>query len=195
MPNARNLLRPLAALLILGAVIGDNFAAVLACAQDGDEAAFSRLWRDANPGLLRYLRFIAPEVAEDVAADTWVQVVKGLPAFRGDETAWRGWLFTTARRRARRMTAPLRDIPEGQLPRAADTADLAIEHFGTRSALSLLARLPRLQAEVILLRVVAGLDTDMVAQMVGRSPGAVRVAAHRGLHRLAQILEEAGVTL
>jgi RNA polymerase sigma-70 factor (ECF subfamily) len=193
----------LAGLLILGTVIGDNFAAVLACAQHGDEAAFSLLWRDGNPGLLRYLRFVAPEVAEDVAADTWVQVVRGLPAFRGDEAAWRGWLFTTARRRAiddhrrqsRRMTAPLRDIPEGQLPRAADTADLAMERFGTRSALSLLARLPRLQAEVILLRVVAGLDTDMVAQMVGRSPGAVRVAAHRGLHRLAQIMEEAGVTL
>jgi RNA polymerase sigma-70 factor (ECF subfamily) len=48
---------------------------------------------------------------------------------------------------------------------------------------------------VILLRVVAGLDTDTVALMVGRSPGAVRVAAHRGLRRLAGILAEAGVTL
>ena len=55
--------------------------------------------------------------------------------------------------------------------------------------------LPAIQAEVILLRVVAGLDTEAVAQLVGRSPGAVRVAAHRGLRRLAGILAEAGVTL
>jgi RNA polymerase sigma-70 factor, ECF subfamily len=48
---------------------------------------------------------------------------------------------------------------------------------------------------VILLRVLAGLDTEAVARMVGRSPGAVRVAAHRGLRRLAQTLATAGVTL
>jgi len=184
-------------------VLGDRFAVVLAGAQEGSEAAFSQLWRDNNPALLRYLRVIAPGVAEDVAAETWVQVVRGLPAFRGDEPAWRAWLFTTARRRAiddvrhrsRRPEAALREIPAEQLPRTADTADLAMEHFGTRSAIALLARLPPLQAEVILLRVVAGLDTDAVARMVGRSPGAVRVAAHRGLRRLAQILEQAGVTL
>jgi RNA polymerase sigma-70 factor (ECF subfamily) len=46
-----------------------------------------------------------------------------------------------------------------------------------------------------MLRVVAGLDTETVAQLVGRSPGAVRVAAHRGLRRLAGILAQAGVTL
>jgi RNA polymerase sigma-70 factor, ECF subfamily len=57
------------------------------------------------------------------------------------------------------------------------------------------AGLPALQAEVILLRVVAGLDTGTVARVTGRSPGAVRMAAHRGLRRLAQILAETGVTL
>ena len=55
-------------------------------------------------------------------------------------------------------------------------------------------QLPPLQAEVIMLRVVAGLDTEAVAQLVGRSPGAVRVAVHRGLRRLAQMMTEAGVT-
>jgi hypothetical protein len=62
----------------------------------GSEGAFSRLWRDGNPALLRYLRVIVPGSAEDVAADTWVQVVRGLAGFRGDERGWRAWLFTTA---------------------------------------------------------------------------------------------------
>jgi len=52
-----------------------------------------------------------------------------------------------------------------------------------------------LQAEVILLRVVAGLGTEAVARMAGRSPGAVRVAAHRGLRRLARSVPVTGVTL
>jgi RNA polymerase sigma-70 factor (ECF subfamily) len=59
----------------------------------------------------------------------------------------------------------------------------------------LVALLPAHQAEVIVLRVVAGLDNETVARLVGRSPGAVRVAAHRGLRRMAGLLAEAGVTL
>jgi RNA polymerase sigma-70 factor (ECF subfamily) len=86
-------------------------------------------------------------------------------------------------------------MPPARLPVSQDAAEVAIERLDTRSAVALVAALPALQAEVILLRVVAGLDTETVARMVGRSPGAVRVAAHRGLRRLAQILAETGVTL
>jgi RNA polymerase sigma-70 factor, ECF subfamily len=184
-------------------VIGDGFPDVLAAAQEGSEAAFTRLWRDANPALLRYLRAIAAGAADDIAAETWVQVVRGLARFRGDEKAWRAWLFTTARRRAidaarrgaRRPQTPLADLPASLHPVAPDPAELALEHLSTRSALALLARLPRLQAEVILLRVVAGLDTESVARLVERSPGAVRVATHRGLRTLAELLATEGVTL
>jgi RNA polymerase sigma-70 factor, ECF subfamily len=188
---------------ILSVVIGDGFAAVLAAAKGGSETAFSRLWRDGNPALLRYLRVIAPDAAQDIAADTWLQVVRGLAGFRGDEQAWRAWLFTTARRRAidegrrrsRRPTSPLDEMPPARQPVSPDAAEVAIERLSTRSAMALVAELPPLQAEVILLRVVAGLDTETVARLTGRRPGAVRVAAHRGLRRLAQILAEAGVTL
>jgi RNA polymerase sigma-70 factor, ECF subfamily len=184
-------------------VIGEEFAAVLAAAQLGSEAAFSVLWRDGNPALLRYLRVIAPGGSEDVAAETWVQVVRGLSSFRGDERAWRAWLFTTARRRAidesrrlsRHPVASLAELPRAREPRTEDAAGQAMENLGTAAALAAIATLPPLQAEVILLRVLAGLDTEAVAQMVGRTPGAVRVAAHRGLRRLAQALPRTGVTL
>jgi RNA polymerase sigma-70 factor (ECF subfamily) len=184
-------------------VIGPGFPDVLAAAQDGDEVAFTQLWLDGNSALLRYLKVTAPEAAEDIAAETWVHVIRGLRRFRGDEAAWRAWLFTTARRRtidqARRRSrlagTPVHELPASRLPVAADAADVALERMSTGAAIALLAHLPPLQAEVILLRVVAGLDTEAVARLVRRSPGAVRVAAHRGLRRLAQILTEAGVTL
>jgi len=184
-------------------VIGAGFADVLAAAQAGSEEAFTQLWLDGNAALLRYLRVMAPEAADDIAADAWLHVIRGLSRFRGDEAAWRAWLFTTARRRmidqarrrSRRPEKPIHDVPPVELPAIGDTADLALEHLSTREAIGLLSDLPPLQAEVILLRVVAGLDTGAVAKLVGRSPGAVRVAAHRGLRRLALILTEAGVTL
>ncbi|HUC26166.1 MAG TPA: RNA polymerase sigma factor [Streptosporangiaceae bacterium] len=184
-------------------MIGEGFAAVLAAAQDGSESAFSQLWRDTNPALLRYLRVIAPAAAEDIAADTWVKTLRNLSGFRGDEQAWRAWVFTTSRRlviderrrKTRKPAIPLSDVPLTALPFSADASDEALERISTKAAMAMLAELPPLQAEVILLRVVAGLETEAVAQLVGRSPGAVRVAAHRGLRRLAQIAAEAGVTL
>lgn len=184
-------------------MVGDDFAAVLAGAQQGNEEAFAVLWRDANPALLRYLRVLAPEHAEDIAAETWIQVIRGLPRFDGDEAAWRSWLFTNARRRMldqarthrRHPVQPLDDIHPADLPRSPDAAQLAVENLATESAIATLSRLPPQQAEVILLRVVAGLDTEAVAQMVGKTPGAVRVLAHRGLKKLQVLLSGAGVTL
>jgi len=66
--------------------------------------------------------------------------------------------------------------------------------MSTRRALAAVAMLPMDQAEIIMLRVMVGLDTRQVARIVGKSPGAVRVAAHRGLRRLASLANRAGIT-
>jgi RNA polymerase sigma-70 factor (ECF subfamily) len=183
-------------------VIGARFAAVLAAAQGGDEAAFAEVFRAVQPALLGYLRVVAPGAADDVAGETWLHVVAGLAAFRGGEEAFRAWVFTIARHRAidagrartRRPTVPLDQAGLASLRTAPDACELALEAISTRAALALLAELPRDQAEIILLRVVAGLGVDDVARLVGKSPGAVRVAAHRGLRRLAALVDRAGVT-
>src|SRR6202046_49130 len=100
-------------------VVGDDFAAVLAAAQRGGEAHCAVLWPDANPALVRYLRVLVPDAAEDIAAETWVSVVRGLPAFIGDEGAWRAWLFTTARRRMLDQARHLRRHPSEPLDEIA----------------------------------------------------------------------------
>jgi RNA polymerase sigma-70 factor, ECF subfamily len=183
-------------------VVGDDFARVLADAQGGSEEQFAVLWRDANPALLRYLRVLASESAEDIAAETWVHVVRGLTRFVGDEAAWRAWLFTTARRRLldqararmRHPSEPLDEIGPADVPRTPDTAQIVLDNLATEAAVALLAQLPPLQADVIMLRVVAGLDTDEVAGILGKTPGNVRVMAHRGLKRLEALLGPAGLT-
>lgn len=184
-------------------MIGPEFAVVLAAAQGGDGAAFGRLWRDANPALVRYLRTLAGPAGEDLASETWLGVMRGLPRFRGDEAQFRGWLFTIGRHKlvdAHRkdrsgLTQPLDTLGSGREPVTADTADLAEVKMSTDRALAVIATLPADQAEVILLRVVAGLDTATVAHLMGKSQGAIRVAAHRGLRRLAERIGEAAVTV
>jgi RNA polymerase sigma-70 factor, ECF subfamily len=177
-------------------MLGSCFGSVLAAAVDGDEQAFARLWRDLHPAVLRYLRVVAPDAAEDVASETWLEVVRGLGQFTGDETGFRSWVFTIARhralddhrRRARRLTVPLPiELPAQQAD--SDPADQVVEGLSTRAALAVITQLPHDQAEVVLLRVVAGLGTEQVARILGKRPGAVRVLAHRGLRRLAERLQ------
>ncbi len=177
-------------------MIGPSFPAVLAAAQRGDEQAFAVLWRELQPAVLRYLRVAAPEVAEDLAADTWVSLIRGLARFRGDEQGFRALVFTAARHRAldwrrqssRRQAAsvPVEDLYDRPAP--DDPAEAVLEAQSTRAALALIAELPRNQAEVVTLRMVAGLDVAQVASIVGKRPGAVRTLTHRGLRRLAQRL-------
>ncbi|MCL2586138.1 MAG: RNA polymerase sigma factor ShbA, partial [Streptosporangiales bacterium] len=91
---------------------------------------------------------------------------------------------------------PLDDLHAADVPRSQDAEQTAMDNLATQSAIAMLNRLPGKQAEVILLRVVAGLDTEVVADMLGKSPGAIRVLAHRGLRRLQSLLSSgAGVTL
>jgi len=183
-------------------VIGGAFGVTLANARTGDEAAFACIFRDVQPALLRYLRLITVE-PEDVAGETWVQVVTGLRRFCGEEQDFRAWLFTIARNRAadagrsrhRRPAVPLDMTDAAQQLTTPDAADQALEAVSTQAAMDLLTSLPREQAEIIMLRVVAGLDTGDVARIVGKSPGAVRVSSHRGLRRLAGQVAQAGVTL
>jgi len=182
-------------------MIGPSFPAVLGAAQGGDEQAFAVLWRDLQPAVLRYLRVATPAAAEDLAADTWISVIRGLARFRGNERDFRAWVFTVARHRAmdwRRQAArrPGLSLPVELLaerPAPDDPAEAVLEAQSTRAALALLAELPADQAEVVALRVLGGLGVAEVARITGKRPGAVRVLAHRGLRRLARRLEAAGL--
>jgi RNA polymerase sigma-70 factor, ECF subfamily len=182
-------------------MIGPGFPELLAAAQGGDEQAFAVLWRDLQPAVLRYFQVVAAQAAEDLAADTWMAVIGGLGRFRGDERAFRAWVFTVARHRAidwRRQAArrPTDSVPAERLserPAPDDPAVEVVEGQSTRAALALVAELPPDQAEVVALRVLGGLEVAEVARIVGKRPGTVRVLAHRGLRRLAQRVEAAGL--
>lgn len=173
-------------------------AAVLR-AQKGDEDAFRSVYRTVQPGLLRYLRGLVGEDAEDVASEAWAQIARDLPKFRGEAQGFRGWTATIARNRAldhlryvrRRPTVPMR-VAEEYEERAAedDTAGEALELVSTAEAIRVIATLPPDQAEAVLLRVVMGLDVTTAAQVLGKRAGAVRTATHRGLRRLAETLDE-----
>jgi RNA polymerase sigma-70 factor (ECF subfamily) len=181
---------------------GAALAEAIGRAQQGSEDAFRLLYRDIQPRVLRYLRTLVGEDAEDVASETWLHVTRDLHGFRGDLDAFRGWVATIARnratdhlRRASRRPRPAAIPAEELLSVAAtdDTAAAALDSVSTDTALGMIGTLPRDQAEAVLLRVVVGLDAKSAGRVLGKRPGAVRTAAYRGLRRLAAQLEHYGL--
>jgi RNA polymerase sigma-70 factor (ECF subfamily) len=174
---------------------GPVFDELVARAQDGDEAAFAALWQRFHPRLVRYLRVVARQDAHDLASDVWLSIVRGLGNFTGDELGFRAWMFTIARHRAadagRRRSRRIDDtvsLTDEDPPAGTDPAAEAVARMELDACLRLLRSIPRSQAEVIALRVIDGLSVAQTAAMTGKSEGAVRVLAHRGLHQLRQQL-------
>jgi RNA polymerase sigma-70 factor (ECF subfamily) len=172
-----------------------DLPAALQAARNGDETGFVMVYRDLQPRLVRYATvLVGHDDAEDVTAEAWLQIARDLPRFAGGPDEFRGWASTIVRNRALdllRAAARRPHTPSGldgffMEPAAQDTATAAMEMLSTDAAIRLISTLPRTEAEVVLLRVVVGLDTASVAAVLGKRPGSVRVAAHRGLRRLAR---------
>jgi RNA polymerase sigma-70 factor (ECF subfamily) len=167
---------------------------VLRRARQGDREALADLFRAFQPGLLRFLRSLATSEADDVAGQVWIEVARSLARFEGAADDFRRWLYTIARRRmidafrvgGRRLEDYVSDPPELSRSEGPEDAGSELEW-----AESVLRRLPPNQAEVVLLRTIAGFTVAEVATITGRTPGAVRVLAHRGLARVLEILTEA----
>jgi RNA polymerase sigma-70 factor, ECF subfamily len=185
---------------------GTDFSGVVEAAGRGEHEALTLLFRAYQPALLRYLRSQAPAVADDLASEVWIGAARRLPHFVGDETAFRGWLFTIARRRViehRRRAERDRSEPLSSdlldtiidLGTASDPAVAVVDRASAQDAVDMLvAELTPDQAEVVLLRVVSGLSVAEVARLTGRPSGAVRVLCHRALRRLATRLGEGART-
>ena len=180
-------------------MLGTDFARTMRAAQAGEEDAFVRLWRDANPAMIRYLRVVGHDDPYDEACEAWVTVVRGLPGFSGDEPAWRVWLLACARQRAeegslRQAWGSVTALPgvhvggDGEIDidellEPEEALDPA--HRGITDTLTALRSLPLGQGEVVVLRLGAELPPAAVADVVGVDQVNIERAEARALERLA----------
>lgn len=159
---------------------------VIARARRGDQAAFDQMYRVYEPYLRRHLRLTCGERADDVSAAAWESVAGSLHRFRGDGNDFRRWLFTIARRRL--VDDLRRSGREPSVTTDEDHPEPAVDFSSPLETVEwvewALAALPLGQAEVISLRVVAGLPVAEVAALLGISEENVRVLSHRGLTAL-----------
>jgi RNA polymerase sigma factor, sigma-70 family len=172
------------------ASIGD-FEHVLAAAQQGADWAWAAIYDEFAPGLLRFITSQGASDPSDCLGECFVQVVRNLPGFTGDEAAFRAWLFLLARNRVvdewrsarRRPSTPTEDV--AQLHDARHQAPPADATLGQgQSAEDILGALKPDQRAVISLRVLDGFSVEETARILGKSAGAVRVIQHRAIKQL-----------
>jgi RNA polymerase sigma-70 factor (ECF subfamily) len=171
-------------------------------AKGGDQQAWRELYAAHAARLVQWLNTLrlgdASTGAEDVAADAWLTAARRIADFKGDSSAFAGWLFgiarnvgvNTSRRSSRRATSPYAPDVEDTLIWGI-TEDPTTGVAGADAIQRLLARLPRREAEVVACIDVVGLDVTSTARALGMSPTAVRVAHHRALGRLRKLMPRA----
>lgn len=180
----------------------ERFDETISRAREGHRDALERIYRELHPPILRYLRALETSEAEDLASEVWLDVITNLDRFTGDERGFRAWAFTIARsrlvdlrrRRSRQATSPASPEELDRPDRSGDVEEEALAGLATEEALRQIASLSHDQAEVVLLRVLGGLEVREVAAIVDKRPGTVRVLQHRALRRLAQQVTRVEVT-
>lgn len=175
----------------------EGLDATLRLAIKGDEACFAELWRALNPRLERFLYAqgaMGDPPASDVASETWLQVVRDLPRFKGDYSEFRSWLYQIARNRmidaARaKSRRPIANVDIDEMDRWATLEDLAVgvaNRTEIKAIIEKIRGLPAAQSEVLMLRIVADLSVEETAKAMKKSPNAVRVLVHRALTNLRE---------
>jgi RNA polymerase sigma factor (sigma-70 family) len=185
-----------------GLTIGEGFPSVLDAARARVQWAFERLYSDLAPPVAGYLRVQGATEPDDVTSEVFLGVFTGLNSFDGTEAQFRSWVFTIAHRKLideRRRLARRRWSPAGDLAAFDQTGgDVEADAFhvlGSQRVVEWCAGLSADQRDVLVLRVVGDLTVEQVAEIVGKSAGAVKALQRRALTALRQQLEKEGVTL
>jgi RNA polymerase sigma-70 factor, ECF subfamily len=175
-------------------------AADLVAVRRREPAAVSRIYTAYAPALFRFFMAAVGDrhLAEDLTGTAFLSAIEGLPRFYGPVEALGGWLFRIARhdlydhrrRQARSRIEPLEDhLPEAAAATGSDDPEeLAITRLEGSRVLAAMGELSPDQREVLLLRMAAGLTAPEVAEVLGKTTGAVKALQHRGLASLARRL-------
>lgn len=174
----------------------DDFDRVLSAAKQGADWAWAAIYDEFAPGLLRFIASQGAAEPSDCLGECFVQVVRNLPGFTGDEGAFRAWLFLLARNRVvdewratrRRPSSASEDVE--RLHEARHHAAAADATLGQdQSVERILACLKPDQRAVITLRVLDEFSVEETAKILGKSAGAVRVIQHRAIKQLKAVLD------
>jgi RNA polymerase sigma-70 factor (ECF subfamily) len=183
----------------------------LRAAQLGRPAAWNELFRVLSPAVGGYLRMRGARDVDDLTSEVFLGMFRNLDSFSGDEAAFRSWVFVIAHRRLqderrRFLRRPQPDSFDAHVayaeaatgprePAGGDVEDDALRALATDRVQQICARLAPDQADVLLLRILGDLTIEQVAEVLGKSSGAVKQLQRRALAAVQKLLDKQGVPL
>lgn len=169
-----------------------EFESVLVGARAHAEWAWRRLYEWYAPVILQFLRAQRAAHPEDVLAEVFLDVVRGLHRFEGDSHQFRSWLFRIAHHRflderrahGRRAERPMEDAAEATLPQGASADDIVLRRAHELRLYRMLQVLPEDQRAAVFMRVLLDMSPAEIADVMGRRVGSTKMLIQRGLKTL-----------
>lgn len=167
----------------------DLWGNLMAAAQRGEAAPYRRLLAELRPWLVRYFsRRLPPSAVEDAVQETLIAIHNKRQTYE-PERPFGPWLAGIARYKwIDRLRSAGRHAAD-ELPETLGTPDHESAVTSAIALEQLLATLKPAQAEVIRLVKLSGLSIEEAAGRTGQSAALVKVNIHRGLGRLAKLVE------
>ncbi|MBD3236438.1 MAG: sigma-70 family RNA polymerase sigma factor [Candidatus Eisenbacteria bacterium] len=171
----------------------------------GSEAAFSALFQRWSPRLGRFLQQAtgSRESAEDLLQEAFLRILRAAPRFRARQSrpapAASAWIYRICANLAyshwrRRKASPVLDgwevgaLPERPTPEAADPERWRLRRAIAAEARAALARIPRNQRLVFLLKVDQGLTYEEISTVMGSPVGTAKSRFHHAVRKLQDLM-------
>ncbi len=179
--------------------IDKDFSVILASAKEGSKDAFGILYSWLHARILAFCKMHVGQDGPDAASETWISIAKSIRNFEGSESEFRSWAITIAHRRCIDWIrkSPSFEIDNIELEFLGDTdisndpQQLVTTNISAQDILARIsATLPEDQRNVLFLRVIGGLSSEEVANIIGKRSGAVRMLLHRAIKSLSSQVED-----
>jgi len=171
---------------------------LLAKAKQGEQAAFGEIYNLYFQKIYRfiYYRVGNKELAEDLAEDVFLKAFTKISSVK-ENVAFLGWLYQIARNqvidyyRQKKLTISIDEV-ENTLEYESNVVDVLNLEQQQKLLLKLIKELTPEQQVVLKLKFFEDLNNDEIAEVVGKSEGAIRVIQHRAISKLQELIKELG---
>lgn len=177
-----------------------ELAGLVPAAAQGDRRALQRIISIIHPRVLRYARAriggVRMPTPEDVAQEICLAVATSIDRYNDTGRPFMAFVYGIAfnkvadahRAMARDKLSPVEEVPDTEMA-TITPEDAAMVSSGSNAVRALLDSLNEKARDIVILRVFVGLSAEETAEVMGSTPGAVRVAQHRALSKLRKQLD------
>jgi len=172
--------------------------ALIERAKEWDKGAWAEIYERHKQSIYRYVYYRVGDegLAEELTGEVFLRALESIESFTFRGVSLVGWLYRIAKHlvidhhREQRQQLDV-SLDEDVAVTEEGPGEIADKRRTCEQLEKALGQLTQEQREVVILRIIDGLPLAEVAQVMGKTRGAIKSLQHRGLASLRRILKEA----